>query len=335
MKKLFFAVVSLVFVLGCSNDFELTDAWKDIPVVYGFLNQKDTAHYVRVEKAFLDPVTSALTIAKIADSLYYKDATVFLERGSDNKRFQLERVDGALEGYPRDTGIFAQNPNILYKIKQSTINLKPGETCKVIIERGENLPEVTGQTVILGALEISTPKQSITGVHFKTGDQFSMTWIAPTEAQIFDLSATIRIREEVIGSTEVRNRTLNWSIARNVKRNPGSTSDFVSKSVPGSSFFKFLADNLTPDPTVNRYITSTGIDFRVDGAGAEVNEYNDVLNANSGISGAELIPVYTNMSEGFGLFPSRGFIIEKGYGPNQVTRDSLIGGQYTRNLGFK
>ena len=88
MKKLVFAAFALVSFFACSNEFTLTEKWKDIPVVYGFLDQKDTAHYVRVEKAFLDPLTSALTIAKnFPDSLYYKDAAVYLERGSDNKRF--------------------------------------------------------------------------------------------------------------------------------------------------------------------------------------------------------------------------------------------------------
>ncbi len=333
MKKLMFAALSLTFFLGCSNDFDLTDTWKDIPIVYGFLDQKDTAHYVRVEKAFLDPRTSALTIAKnFPDSLYYTDAAVYLQRGSDGMKFLLDRVDGTLEGHPRDTGIFAQNPNILYKVKQSKINLKPGELCTLIIERGDNLPEVSAQTTILGALELRSPIQAISGVTFKTDDQFSFRWSAPEEAQIFDISAVIRVVEQNAAGTT--SRTFNWPIARNIKRLT-PTGDVVAK-VPGSAFYRFLQDNLEPPPSGTfRYILSSGIDFRIDGGGAEINEYNDVLNANAGISGAELIPIFTNLSEGFGLFTSRGYAVETGFGPSPITRDSLEFGQYTKNLGFK
>lgn len=332
MKKLLFAASAILFCLGCSNDFDLTDDWQDIPVVYGFLDQKDTAHYVRVEKAFLDPRTSALSIAQIADSLYYKDAAVYLERAG-GQRFLLDRVDGALEGLPRESGIFAQNPNILYKIKQSKINLQPGEKCKLIIERGDNLPVVTGETTILGELALRSPMQAVTGVTFKTGDPFRLRWSAPEEAQIFDISATIRVREDSAGT--ITTRTLEWPMARNVKRLPGATTGDVIGEVPGAAFFRFLADNLAPKQNTFRYITATGIDFRIDGGGSEINEYNDVLNANSGISGAELIPIYTNMSEGFGLFTSRGFVVEKNFGPSPATNDSLEFGQFTKHLGFK
>lgn len=39
------------------------------------------------------------------------------------KTIQLTKVDGNLEGYVKDTGIFAQAPNILYKTKE-TLNQK-------------------------------------------------------------------------------------------------------------------------------------------------------------------------------------------------------------------
>ena len=84
MKKLLLLLPVLALILSqCSNDFDVTADWKEIPVVYAFLNPKDSAHYIRVEKAFLDPETSAYTIADIADSLYYPaDAiAVFIEIG--------------------------------------------------------------------------------------------------------------------------------------------------------------------------------------------------------------------------------------------------------------
>jgi hypothetical protein len=333
MKKILFAALALSTFLGCSNDFKLTDDWKDIPIVYGFLNQKDTAHYLRIEKAFLDPITSALVIAKISDSLYYDNVAVYLEK-ENGQRFALTRVDGNLEGHPRDTGIFAQAPNYLYKIKQSELNLQAGKTVRLVIDRGDNLPLDTASTVILGNIDIKSPsKVSSGGLSFKTGEQFNFRWTVSLEAQIFDISATIRVVERKKGTTDFTVRTLFWPIERNVKRVDVNEPTTTYK-IAGGNFFKFLKENLSPDPTIDRFIPSQGIDFRIDGGGVEINEYNDVLNANSGISGAELLPIYTNMSQGFGLFTSRGFTIETGFGINAVTRDSLINGQYTYNLGF-
>ena len=69
-------VVSVLFFSSCDNELKLLDEWKDIPVVYGVLSPNDTAHYIRVEKAFLDPEKSAFEVARIADSLYYPDEQI-------------------------------------------------------------------------------------------------------------------------------------------------------------------------------------------------------------------------------------------------------------------
>jgi len=38
-----FLLLLLFLATACSNDFELTSDWKDIPVVYGLISKKDTA----------------------------------------------------------------------------------------------------------------------------------------------------------------------------------------------------------------------------------------------------------------------------------------------------
>src|SRR5688572_25735004 len=113
--KFFIGILAAIIVFAsCDNELIVTDEWKDIPVVWGLLNESDTAHYIRVEKAFLDPTTSALDIARIPDSLYYDNALVSLRRISTGQIFPLERVNGDLEGYPREGGVFAETPNYLY-----------------------------------------------------------------------------------------------------------------------------------------------------------------------------------------------------------------------------
>ncbi len=112
MKKLLLLLLLPLGLLlsACSNDFEVTAPWKEIPIVYGILSPQDTAHYLRIEKAFLDPNQSALEVAQIADSLYYPENSItvwLVPTINPNNRIQLQRVNGALEGYPRDPGVFA------------------------------------------------------------------------------------------------------------------------------------------------------------------------------------------------------------------------------------
>ena len=79
MKLLKPTILLLVLVMGwsaCSTEVNLEAEWKDIPIVYGFLNIQDTAHYVRVQKAFLEPGGDALEIAQNSDSIYYDEVTV-------------------------------------------------------------------------------------------------------------------------------------------------------------------------------------------------------------------------------------------------------------------
>ena len=67
---LFLALLTgTLFWSACETDFQLEGEWKDIPVVYAFLTQQDTASSVRVERAFLEPGGNARDIAQIPDSI--------------------------------------------------------------------------------------------------------------------------------------------------------------------------------------------------------------------------------------------------------------------------
>jgi hypothetical protein len=64
-------LLATCFFTSCKNDVEINGEWKDISVVFGLLNQSDTAHYVRISKAFLGE-GDALVFAQQFDSLYYR-----------------------------------------------------------------------------------------------------------------------------------------------------------------------------------------------------------------------------------------------------------------------
>ncbi|MCB0527964.1 MAG: DUF4249 family protein [Lewinellaceae bacterium] len=341
MKKLlpmFFAGVLLVLA-ACSNDFDVVTDWKEVPVTYAIVSPQDTAHYVRAEKAFLDPKTSALVIARIADSLYYpEDAiTVWLERTSNQSRVQLHRVDGVVEGIVRDTGIFATNPNWLYKYKPTPGNeLLPGEEYRLIVERTDGQPAITAETTIPQNFNLVKPNLSNIPplLTFFPSDDTEIEWRADKNAVLFNVKLIIRFREENASGMTLQHVVLEWDVPSQISLTDLDAQKQRGKVfIPGVEFYRFLHDNIQPSTDRFRYFEN--MDVKIEGGGKEIKEYQLTSAANSGITGAEVFSIYTNMSEGYGLFSSKNVSVFGGIKVNVKTVDSMSVHPLTFDLNFK
>jgi hypothetical protein len=334
MKKylLFLSFFATLSMFSCSNDFEVAAPWKDIPVVYGLLDINDPAHYIRLEKLFLDPDGNALEIAKIVDSLYYQNATVRLQRLSDtNQIFTLQKVDGNDFGLPRDSGVFATEPNWLYRIDSAAIRLKPGERIRLRIDRGNGLPEITSTTVILPPIKLNTPQQSSNGFGFNIPGKATLAWEAADSAFIFDAYLHVRYAEYPIGQPQLLvEKELIWPWERGLRRE-SSSNNFKSEK-DAEEFFIFMQNNIPVDETMKRIFL--GIDVEIIAGGQPLENYVNVSLANTGITASQEIPTYDNLSEGKGIFDSVNKFWRLGFGIQDKTRDSLKLGYRTRALNF-
>lgn len=318
---------------SCSTDFEVAGDWQDIPVVYGFLSTQDTAHYLRIEKAFLEPGGNAIQIARIADSLYYDSSvSVFLEKVATGNRYELERVDGNQEGYPRQDGPFATAPNILYKGAKETLNLKAEEEIRLVIERGNEAPPVTAETVVIGALELleNLPREPINLGGYNA--ELRMAWEVSTAARLFDLRFIIHYREsEPSQPANLIAKQLEFVLSRAIEREDESVR--VNYFLRSGDFFQFLGASL---PVLSEgYRVFDHIDIQLVAAGVEFLELTKIGQANLGITSANEIPIYTNLSEGRGVFSSKATALRTGLTLGPVSIDSLQNGIFTRQLGFQ
>jgi hypothetical protein len=324
--KLFFGILAgFLLFSSCDNELVVTDEWKDIPVVWGLLNASDTAHYIRVEKAFLDPTTSALDIARIPDSLYYDNATVSLKRLTSGQVFQLERVNGDLEGYPREGGIFAETPNYLFKIKANVINLVPNETYEFILDRGDGKPLVTAQTIVLPKPVLRIPSAGAL-LGFKRNSLFTFQWNEMPNAGIFDVKLDFHYSEK---SDETGNvfvpKSFEWTVAKGI-------SDREIK-IDGTDFYTTVRDNIEADLNAIRQFDS--ININVWAGGKELAEFIRITQANTGITSTQDIPEYTNLSEGIGIFSSRNVSRNTGFELALPALDSLRNSSITKALNFQ
>ena len=324
---------TLIIFSTCTTDFDVTADWKDIPIVYGFIDPEDSAHYLRVEKAFLDPDGDARQIAEIADSLYYGDeVAVQLENLATGDLFTLEKVDGAAEGLPREEGEFAESPNYLYKLDGSAINLEGGEDLRLIINRGDDQDAVTAETKVLSPIVPveSSPPNELT---LRYTSFARISWNFGEEAQLFDIRMIINYREsDPDNPTTFTDKSITWVMTDELMReDQGQTRQ--SYNFLGEDFYRFIGSEI--DDQVNLIRIFKDIDIIITGAGQELVDFLEITRANSGITSSQVIPVYTNLSEGRGIFTSRTSARRNGITLTQISLDLLKEGIHTKDLNFQ
>jgi len=331
LRLLISFLICWVIGAACATEVELAGPWRDIPVVYGFLSRQDTAHYLRIEKAFLPDGGDAREAAQIPDSLYYDHLSVELEKGRSGERFPLRRVDGNREGYPRQAGDFATAPNYLYKIRAADIGLEEGEQVRLILDRGEELPEVTAETVVLEDL-VPRNTSPASPINMAYDRQVNIAWSAGPAARLFDVRIVIRYRESAPGDpSQLEARQLEWILDDALERE--NELERVSLAFPGEAFYIFLEQSLVADSGLIRVFDS--IDLELAGAGEELLEWLRVSGAAQGITSFQRTPVYSNLSEGLGIFSSRTYAARTGLTLNGPSLDSLRNGVYTQALNFQ
>ncbi len=326
MYKLIIAVLVLFGVYSCNNDIDLNEAWKNIPVTYGILNPQDTAQYIRIEKAFSDPHTSALEIAKNPDSLYYRDITVKLIREKTKNSYTLEMIDGNLDGHVRDTGIFADAPNYLYKIKTEDTELIPSEkyTLLALKSNGDTL---TSSTIsLVKDINIYLPYSTDKPVNLIYISNFNINWEGGDKYGYYDLFIVFHIKERNASTTnEWLRNDYTWKVDDRIADQ--------KYRIEGRRFYQFLQDNLEENPDISRRFL--GFDIVIRAVGREFKDYVDILHTNLGITSSQQLPVYTNMTNGLGVFSSVNITEMKDFFIGNIMDDSLKTGIYTRKLNFK
>jgi len=245
-----------VFVLSCDNELDLVAESKEVPVVYGLIDQADTAQYIRVERIFVDKEIAPAEIAQNPDSLYYEGIN----------------------------GVFASSPNYLYKILTADIPLIEEEEIRLSIEGIFEDTVVTSSTTIVEPPFLSSPQNGDLLSFSPPTRDIGIGWNPRDNNVIFTALFHMNI-SEIQGGEETDIR-LSWLVASNTEKRILETE--------GGEFYHFLADRLEKDNSIIRVLNS--MEFELISGNMEIADYIRVGQANLGITSSGEIPVFSNIS---------------------------------------
>jgi hypothetical protein len=316
----------LAGLASCRNDLAVMAPYKDIPVVYCILNPRDSVHYLRLEKSFMGKA-NAYEMAQQTDSIYYPEASVFLERWADGEMKEHLALDRVLIAV-RNSGVFASDPNYLY---QTVDPIMVNSEYRLKITIPSTGAEISASTHTVNDFKVVKPEAFKKNLAFSSYDNYqTVEWISSPFTRVYYLQILFHYLEVNNGDTV--NLTADWNIGQFVSKY-GTGGELMSADILQRNFYKWLGNKLgRPTEAIQRLADKKAIDFVFTVGGEELYTYMEVYKEDNGILKEK--PVFTNIINGIGLFSSRFVQSVDGKSLSGHSIDSLAYGMYTRDLHF-
>jgi hypothetical protein len=284
---------------NCDDKFVVNADWKDITIIYGLINQNDSINYIKINKAFLNENTNALELAKVIDSLYYKDSIkVVLEEWSGSslvRNIYLEKEYDTT----KDSGIFAYPGQYLYKTPVT--KLSENYLYRLVVKNPQTGKEMSSSTTLVGNISPYLPPQN-GQITFKPENQVDVQWYTGRNAYFYDLTVDIIYIEYPRGNPAAAvEKVIHWPILsyRTTPNLNGST--LMSVKIQGNAFFDLLLSNIEVNMNLDREFKH--LDFIFSSGGQEIYYYINVNKPSIGI--IQKKPEYSNIENALGVFSSR------------------------------
>ncbi|MFA5783191.1 MAG: hypothetical protein WC868_13065 [Bacteroidales bacterium] len=328
MKKILFITVTVLLLYSsCKTDFEINAEWKDITVVYGLLNQKDSIHYIKINKAFLGD-GNALTMATNPDSCTYPPGIldVWVEEWKNNSQSNSWNLDTTTV-YNKEPGVFYNPKQVLYKFTAQLDTLDGNTEYRLYIRNKQTGKVISSKTPLVHNFSITKPSPYQLAV-FNNSNSIPVKWSTAQNGKLYQVDIRFNYLEDSSGI--ISSKYIDWNIG--VVKADGPVGTEMTTNYYGDSFFKFLGDNIPHSNNVIRHIGIPNVEFIFSVAADDFNTYMEVSAPSTGINQEK--PEYTNITNGIGIFSSR-FSIDRPLNMAGQSKDSLFNGVYTQDLNFQ
>ena len=347
MKLPYSIVAALLLTLfaGCKQDFDITADYKEIPVVYGLLNQQDNVHYIRIQKGYLID-GDARVAAGVTDSVYYPDTLTvklipYFNGSPSGSAFTLNRVDGDALGLPKASGTFANSPNILYRFTGALDNTKTyrlevtnkSNGYKFKSKKNEDSVDIT----LVKDFQINSPFKAGLAIGLQSEPSaFKVVWRGAENSGVYDLTVRFHYLEfKQSDNSLYRDTFVDIPFLRSYIPS-STTSDLYTVPLTSDLVLGYLANNVKSDiEVIRQFNILKGMQFKFAAGGSELKKFMESQQAQGGLASNEALPTYSNIDGGVGLLSSRYFkqidsVLLK---PEGI--DSLACSSITRALKFK
>ena len=295
-KNLFLAsfLSVVLFFAACETDFDVDADWEEITIVYGLLNQNDTNHYFRINKAFLGG--NALEVAKIEDSSSYRNALDVVLEGWDGDDLKQSFPFDTTTISNKDTGLWYNPYMVIYK---GVGILDDDYEYRLKIKNTISGKEISSKTNIVKNFSITKPNAG-GKASFNRGYTSKLYWKNAVNALRYEPLIRFYYYEVPIGTTDTIPCYLDWPQGTQFADNSSGVGE-VQIFVTGDAFYDNLDRKLDKD-FVGHRLAGT-VDYIVSAAGVEYDTYMNVNGPSTSL--VQDRPEYTNIENGIGLLSSR------------------------------
>jgi hypothetical protein len=371
MKQTIIFLLALVVVFAsCKTEVDLNAPYKSTTIIFGLLdpdsnqdnvlNHLDT-QWIKINKTFLGEGDNT-AYASIRDSSEYSDddfvkkVVYELENGLIVDTFFLEsktvsnrNMNGIFYG-PEQTVYFFHpdpnerlNPNSEYRIE---LEFTDGR----VVTATTNAVNPTG---LNPSSSLKLASLSSNGGYNYTA-QVLISWSKDDNAGMYEASFRFHFTELVYATADHAGdpisetpKFLDFYVGRIMDVEALTSQGGYKLNFNGREFYTFLQNNLVADPKIRREIgvyngqRTECFDIMVTMGNEDLKSYIDVNSPSTGL--VQERPIYSNVSNGIGLFASRGTgwkkslpIVTGGQNetPNQGTLTALVESEYTYLLNF-
>jgi hypothetical protein len=296
--------------------------FKETAVVYGLLDQSDSVHYVKINRAFIGPGNS-LEFAQIPDSNYFESADATISEfvnGSLVREWTLR--DTLIENKETNGVFYAPQQKVYYFVtrrcqangNQQLNSTNPADplhslnenaTYKLHVSINGGQFEVDGETQLVK--DITSP--SVDPVAFRydyieNDGSYAFNALKVNCGNAHVLNTTLEITfAEIQTGVDTTIKSFKWNLGESDVI-PGGSKSFT---MPGETFFNLIKSNCSSNPLIDK---RKFVSIRALMTGGSEDLYNYTLINKPSNSLAQNKPTFTNLtvSEGFrvvGLFSSR------------------------------
>lgn len=324
--------ISALGLFSCNNEVDLTGDYKDTPIIYCLLNPEDSAHYIRIQRAFLVN-GNVLQTAQIPDSLRYDPADLIVniqgvnpDNGNLDAPITFQHVPGAV----KDSGVFAQEGFMLYKSNAQLNELHKYNLKITNTKLNKQITSETGLVYTTASNLFINPAAGSVIFNSLSGQGYNIRWRTAVNGRIYQPEIVFRWTEVDLQTNIQKPDSAVWKLVPQVSANDEIGAEMLL-NLPQNSFFIFLEENVPVKPGVKRIIGTLTFNMYV--GTEELNTYINVNKPSIGLIQEK--PVYTNVVNGLGLFAGRSKFSRVNVPLAESQKDTLILSPHTDQLNFR